>query len=289
MYATFMTTNIGTEQQWREIFDRHPGLEDALNALIDLTEKDTAPVKLGSKADEVIFALSRVCIEECWEILLLAANQYANGASKLLRGLYERALTLTYISKFPDKAERFYKYGAIQEHRMLSHARKMYSDEQLNEVLAPLTVGDIENNFDTVKSDFQKTRCKTCKTTELAHSWDIDVVTMAGKVGESFPDLLLSAYIVPTLELHTTLASAFSRTTSTQTTVTFDYRPSQSSIDFCILQALALIYIVRSVVVKTFSQPLEAEIERFGKAFRRAWAEETPAANNSKPARRNAG
>jgi hypothetical protein len=112
---------------------------------------------------------------------------------------------------------------------------------------------------------------------------------MAGKVGESFPDLLLSAYIVPTLELHTTLASAFSRTTSTQTTVTFDYRPSQSSIDFCILQALALIYIVRSVVVKTFSQPLEAEIERFGKAFRRAWAEETPAANNSKPARRNAG
>jgi len=49
MYATFMTTNIGTEQQWREIFDRHPGLEDALNALIDLTEKDTAPANLGAR------------------------------------------------------------------------------------------------------------------------------------------------------------------------------------------------------------------------------------------------
>jgi hypothetical protein len=43
-----------------------------LNALIDLTEKDNAPVKIESVAREVIFALSRVCGEECWAILLLA-------------------------------------------------------------------------------------------------------------------------------------------------------------------------------------------------------------------------
>ena len=269
-----MTCNIGTEQQWDEIFERHTGLRDALNALIDLTEKDSAPVKLEGVAHEVIFALSRVCAEECWEILLLAANQYGNGALKLLRGLYERALTLTYISKFPEKAERFYKYGAIQDHRSISHAKRMFSDEKLNETLAPLTVEQIEANYQSAKSDFQKTKCKTCETTELAHSWDIDVASMADKVGELFPNLLLSAYIVPTLELHATLASAFSRATSTPNRLTFDYKPSPSSIDFCIIQALALIYIVRKVVVRTFALPLEAEMDRFEKAFLKAWAKE---------------
>jgi hypothetical protein len=270
-----MTTNIGTEQQWDAIFERHAGLREALNALIDLTEKDSAPVKIESVAHEVIFALSRVCVEECWEILLLAANQYGNGALKLLRGLYERALTLTYISKFPEKAERFYKYGAIQEHRTISHARRLYpSDEKLNEALAPLNVENIEANYQSAKADFQRTKCKTCKTTELAHSWDIDVASMAAKVGELFPDLLLTAYVVPTLELHTTLASAFSRATSTPDKVTFDYKPSPSSIDFCIIQALALIYIVRKVVIRTFSLPLEAEMDRFESAFLKAWAKE---------------
>jgi len=164
----------------------------------------------------------------------------------------------------------------------------MYSDQLLNEALAPVTVEDIEANYETAKSDFQKTKCKICKTTELAHSWDIDVVNMAAKVGNTFPDLLLSAYIVPTLELHTTLASAFSRTASTQNGIMFDYRPSQSSIDFCILQALALIYIVRKVVVKTFSQPLEAEMESFEKAFLRAWANETATGEDAKQDRRYA-
>ncbi len=77
------------------------------------------------------------------------------------------------------------------------------------------------------------------------------MVNMADKVGEMFPDLLLSVYVVPTLGLHTTLASAYSRTTTTPHRLSFDYTPSKPQIDFCLLGALALIYIVRKVVVKS--------------------------------------
>ena len=76
----FLTRKIGTEEQWQEIFARNPNLLETINALIDLTAHDHTPVKLENLAQEIIFALSRVCIEECWEILLLAANQYGNGA-----------------------------------------------------------------------------------------------------------------------------------------------------------------------------------------------------------------
>ena len=100
-------------------------------------------------------------------------------------------------------------------------------------------------------------------------------MSMAAKAGESFPDLLLSAYIVPTRELHTTLASAYSRVTTSPNRLAFDYRASKQQIDFCILQALALIYMVRKVAMRdTFCLPLEAEMDRFEKAFVKASATE---------------
>jgi hypothetical protein len=54
------------------------------------------------------------------EIVFLAVNGYGNGASKLLRGLYERAVTLTYLIKFPEKVERFERFAIIPEYKPIS-------------------------------------------------------------------------------------------------------------------------------------------------------------------------
>lgn len=88
---------------------------ELLNGFIDLADKYRQPVVLPSLAHKIVFALANVCMEESWEILLLASNEYLNGATKMLRGLYERALTLTYISHNPEKAQRFIDYGTIQD------------------------------------------------------------------------------------------------------------------------------------------------------------------------------
>ncbi|HEX4169911.1 MAG TPA: DUF5677 domain-containing protein [Bryobacteraceae bacterium] len=127
-----MQANIGSEQQWQEIELRRPGMIDALNKLTDLAPRIQQTQKaLNDTADKIIFALSNQCIEECWEVLLLAANQYAFGATKLLRSLYERVVTTLYLGKYPEKSERFEEYGAIQDHRLLQHSKKLYSDDQL--------------------------------------------------------------------------------------------------------------------------------------------------------------
>jgi hypothetical protein len=117
-----MTANIGTEQQWQPFFDQYPGLMDALNALIEISAKYAEPVPLPSLAHKIVFALAQVVLEESWEILLLVANNYKNGATKMLRGLYERVLTIAYIGQNPEKAQRFFDYGFIQEHRIIGPA-----------------------------------------------------------------------------------------------------------------------------------------------------------------------
>ena len=120
---------------------------ELLNGFIDLADKYRQPVVLPSLAHKIVFALANVCMEESWEILLLASNEYLNGATKMLRGLYERALTLTYISHHPEKAQRFSEYGTIQEHRIIEPALKLTTESDLDTKIAPSTVAGIRDRY----------------------------------------------------------------------------------------------------------------------------------------------
>ena len=244
-----------------------PGVTAALDNLVDLTVKlQQLPVALTSTAHEVIFAQTRVCIEECWEICLLAANRTGKGASKMIRGLYERAVTIVYISKDQSKAERFYTYSIIQEHRTLAHARKLFSDEVLNAQFGFPLVEEADEAYKEAKKEFQKTKCKTCKTTETAHSWDIDLVSMAGKAGEGLAELYLLAYAIPTLQFHATGTSGLSRTTTDEYTTMFNCTVPEEETDLCSRLAFSLIGLLVDINIKMFQLPLEKELADFSGA-----------------------
>ncbi len=262
-----VTTNIGTTEQWAPIFDRHPGLPKALNGLIDVTEGISASVPLQSRAHYAIFALRNVCVEECWEVLLLAANNYPSGAAKIIRALYERALTMAYLSQNPDKAQRFMDYAAIQTHKILRPALKIVSEEKLNEKIQPMTISDIREQYELAKPSFQVTECKKCETSRLAPSWDLDITSMAERVQEGFPELLLSAYTLPTLHMHATAGSAFARLTEIEKRMVFSYQVPPDSVDLYILLALQLMLIVHKVSATFFSMPFSKQLLAFEEAF----------------------
>lgn len=276
-YPMHMNTNIGTEEQWTPIFKRNPGLKDALNELIELTGESAATVPLESAAHRVIFTLRNVCMEECWEVLLLAANHYTSGAAKLIRALYERALTIVYLSQYPEKAQRFIDYAAIQNHRTLNPALKLYSEEDLNERIKPSSIADIKSEYERVKPAFQITKCSKCKTKQLAHGWDLDITSMAEKVQQGFPEMLLSAYTLPTLELHTTASGAFSRTSSDESRIVFDYGLPPESVDLYIILALQLMLIVHKVSAVFLLVPFGPRLLEFEAAFH-SYARQHPSA-----------
>ncbi len=260
--------NIGTQQQWEQIDSRIPGAIEIVNRYSDLTENiASASVPLKSLADKIIFGLSRVCIEESQEILLLATNGYPSGASKLLRGFYERTVTVLYLKKHPEKAERFQHYAAIQEHRVLAAARKLFSDEQLNAAWKTVRVADIEASYVKFKAEFQRTKCKACKTMELAHSWDVDLGTMADRVDEGMPDLYLSSYTVPTLRAHATFASAYANMTESEDRVVYSFEHPDAAVDLCIIQVFTLIHRVFDSAVTVFGLPFGDAVKKFGQSL----------------------
>lgn len=195
-------------------WDRNPKFFAAFMRLLDLTNKCFGrPWNAKNRLEDVGFNLGETCRQDFLEIAFLAVNGHGIGAQKLLRGLYERALTLEYIRTRPDKAERFVRYAAIQEFKAAKKALEVVTQEQFDEAMAPggISFEKMKEFHDLVKPEFQVTKCNKCGTKETAFSWDIDIASMVNKVGEPYKQLYLGCYNIPTLQIHATLASVFSR------------------------------------------------------------------------------
>ena len=179
--------------------------------LLDLTNKAFGrPYDIRSRAEDICFHLGEACRTDFLEILFLAVNGYGIGAQTLLRGLFERAVALEYIRRHPAKAERFVRFAAIQEYKASKAAVEVVGAEQFNATMPPEnTLEEQEKHYKAIKADLEQTDCEKCRTRRLAISWDVDVKTMAERVGEPFRMLYSTCCVLANLHVHATLASAF--------------------------------------------------------------------------------
>ena len=83
----------------------------------------------GSNVDRVLFFMGRLCLEDFFEILLLSANGYGDGALKILRGLFERAVTLVYLNKHTDEVDDFLNYHHVAQHKLLAAIKNTFGDD----------------------------------------------------------------------------------------------------------------------------------------------------------------
>lgn len=98
-----------------------------------------------NRLQEICFNLGETCRVDFLEILFLAVHGWGIGASKLLRGLYERSVALAYMIKHPEKAEHFVRYAAIQEYKMMVPAVELVGEEEFDRVIGgTATVADIK-------------------------------------------------------------------------------------------------------------------------------------------------
>jgi excisionase family DNA binding protein len=211
LQAVFGLFEFGETAEAEAFFDRHKNFYPAFERLIALVNTCFArPLPKPDYGPEyILFGLGESCREDFLEILFLAVNGHGCGASKLLRGLYERAVALAYMVKEPAKAKRFRDFAVIQEHKALKDALKVMTEQEWDVAMrAGRTAAEIRSRFEAVKADFQQTDCRKCRTKRLAITWDLDIASMVSKVGAPYDVYYLGAYTTPNLELHATLASA---------------------------------------------------------------------------------
>ena len=106
----------GFPEECRKFEQRHPlwneimrNLEKAMNLAFTRVQVMNEP------ADKLVYFFGRIVLEDFLEITLVCYHGYGVAASKLVRSMYEHAVTLRYLHEHPGEAETFLAYHRVQE------------------------------------------------------------------------------------------------------------------------------------------------------------------------------
>ena len=147
-----MDFHFGSTPECVEFFKRnqtfHPLFDQLMMLTNDCFGREYIP---EDRTERICFHLGETCRDDYLEILFLVVNGYGIGGAKLLRGLYERTVALAYTIKHREKAERVFRFAAIQEYKVLVAALEIVSEEQFNEAANGLnTVAEIKRRREEV-------------------------------------------------------------------------------------------------------------------------------------------
>jgi hypothetical protein len=254
-----MDFEFGGTEQSEAFFDRHSKFSPAFERLNALANKCFGrSFHPNNRAEDICFDIGHACRADYLEILFLAANGFGTAASKLLRGLYERAVALAYIVKHPEKAERFVRFAAIQEYKALIAALKVVTEAQFNAAIRVTTAAEIRERREQVKPEFQVTLCDECGHIGTAFSWDTrDVAAMVHDVGDPYDKYYLGSYTIPNLHVHATLASVFHEPDPAA-----KLKNNQEEADFALVCATAMLLLAIRSQNTLFALNLDDEIEK---------------------------
>ena len=261
-----MTFEIGDTEKSRAFLARNPQFPAVLDRLMIVANKCFGRNPASkNQIEHICFWLGHTCRQDFVEIVFLAVNGYGGGATKILRCLYERAVTIDYIIKNPEKVGRFVRFAAIQEHRALEAAlRAGITESRIDtDVGPPNTVAEIRERFIKHKGEFKATECEICGIKTPA-SWDIDFSSMVRQVGEPFNKLFLLANNNPNFLIHATLSSAEPRDDSRE----------EADAQTAVMIAIDLLISVMKSQNALFGLKLDADINLCGKDLLDAQARE---------------
>jgi len=252
------------EQRHGAFIDGLGVLEDAFNAVFSRDFKTDS-------LDAVIFYLGRRCVDDFLEILLLCANGYSQGASALLRGLYERAVTAAYLHANPDEARDFIEYDIVRRRKL---ARVV---ESMPDAPPELTDGidELEAQYRAVQERFMVTDCRRCGTQRLNHTWTrLDFATMAARSGH-LSGLILPAYYMPLGHAHSTLSSITARLKERSGALWRTSEPNREEADLVLQTAHGVILLVLATQLDHFGDEGRASAANAAvSAFYVAWGVE---------------
>lgn len=225
---------IGAPEEADHFLTRHSVLKERLP---NLHKAFTVAYERTLQADEtdstMVFYLSRLTAEEFLELLVLAGNGYGIAALKLLRGLFEKAVTARYLSGHPDKLDAFMDFHHVSQHKLINAVEESCGKD----VLPKEEVAEARKSFADVKERFMIPDCKTCGTTRLNFTWTrLDFASMASKT-KGLAELIVPAYYVPMGHLHSTPSSVLRRLSVTDDGIKFMSAPQRESADDAMITA----------------------------------------------------
>jgi len=261
-----MKIGFGLPDQWEEFANEYPVFIEKLPALNRTIERVVS--REGQSrgiADAVIFFLGRLCAEDFSEVLLMAANGYGFAAMRLLRSMYERAVTLAYLSKNPKEVNDFCDYFLVTQKKILNRLRDLHGDVEVDKMLGKKTVDEVEQSFKSVRPRFVKGK-------KLQISWTKKTMEqLVEDAGKEYKELYLYCYIIPLLQAHPSASSIINRLEERGGSISFDIASANSIVVWPLICAHNLVLRMIDLHNNYFGLGMDAEIRERAEDFLACW------------------
>jgi len=255
--------NIEEEGKFIQLY---PKFCAALPAIVELTNRVTQqpsfedPDPDRGLANALILELAILTFEDFDEVVLLCADGHPRGGLKILRGMFERSVTLFEIDQHPEKAKRFYGYQHLDRFKIA-----MRFEEECPGRLPKEKLEEIRANRDAVKDDYMRS-CKSCGYRTPSGSWmESDIVEVAARLGLG-GNILLHAYYDALHETHPKMGAIRLRLRQRGDASQADTGAgSVSTAHFLLLEN------VRAMIERFRMKELEELYQRCKREYREAW------------------
>lgn len=172
-----------------------------LPKLMDTLERIYARAQHTKEAiDDVMFVLGIQCIDEFREILVLCENGFGIGGLKVLRCLYERAVTMQYLAKYPERVNDFIDYNAVNLGKFYKHADREFG---LQNRVPPERAAEINKEYKDALDAFRHRPWSGLNTLDMAEK----AVAESEDKENSLYGLYGLCFFRPTMHIHTTALS----------------------------------------------------------------------------------
>ncbi|MBZ5598435.1 MAG: DUF5677 domain-containing protein [Acidobacteriia bacterium] len=262
--------SCGFPEEWEDFAKRHRlFLERFPNLVAALNTAFIRRATLSEHIDKFIFFYGRLCCEDFFEVGLCCGNGYGAAAMKLVRSLYERAVTLRYLHEHPEELTDFWDYHHVSSYKLMVPV-----DETLGTKTVPEEMrAKLKTDFERVKERFMVTACDECGTKRLNHTWSkLDFVSMSKKTGV-IGKLVVPGYYWPLRHAHATVGALLSRLEDSEVEgISFAPTAQRKEADDALMTAQNIIVDVLNVQDERFkipglSEQIQHVIDDFGEMY----------------------
>ena len=249
---------FGFPEEWAEFRKRHsvflerfPNIAEATRIAFARVMPEPEPI------ERFVMLYGRLCVEDFREIMLCCGNGYGFAALKLLRALYEKAVTLEYLNNNPHELDTFLNHRYISEYKLFQAIAEEFGPEALSLNMRE----ESAEKYEQFKQDYLVTDCKKCSTRKVNFTWSkLSLVAMAKRT-RILGKLMASAYYLPMRHTHSTGASLIERLEHNDEGIAFNPDAQRHQADSAVREAYTIILEVIYIQLQRF------EIEGLQRAF----------------------
>ncbi len=254
---------FGHPKEWKQFERAHPSFLATLPELNRLVTDlfDSRPTALTPDR-KLIFLLGCLCAEDFKEIVLLCGNGYGVAAAKVVRSLYEHAVTAQHILRHPENAALFDEYVHVQDKKLIQHMRDAIDPTEFAGLFSNQRTFQAEADSARVRSNYKRTS-----------SWSpLSLRDMAFQDGEGLERLYALCYVLPSAHLHSTPRGIYSRIVERDGNWIFQNAAQREDATACLSLATGVLLLSLRTVVRTFAPEVEGELFALGQRLMADWA-----------------